>query len=54
MLEAVGTGCRDYEACWRPVETPDGLPFASVELAVVWAALLLLSIAALLRRLGRD
>jgi hypothetical protein len=54
VLEAVGTGCHDYEACWRPVETPDGLPLASIELAVVWAALLFLSIAVLLLRLGRD
>jgi hypothetical protein len=54
VLEAVGTGCADYEACWRPVETPDGFPFASVELAVVWVVLLLVSIAVLLRRLGRE
>jgi hypothetical protein len=53
VLEALATGCADYETCWRPVETPDGFPFASAELAVLWAVLLILSLAMLLRRLGR-
>jgi len=36
------------------VDTPDGLPVVSVELAVVWVVLLVLSLAMLLRRLGRE
>jgi hypothetical protein len=54
VLEALATGCPDYETCWRPVETPDGFPFASVEVAVVWGVLLILSLGMLLRRLGRE
>ncbi|MGH3060181.1 MAG: hypothetical protein ACRDNA_02075 [Gaiellaceae bacterium] len=54
MLQALATGCPDYQTCWRPVETPDGLPFASVELAVAWAVVLALSLAMLLRRLGQE
>jgi hypothetical protein len=54
VLVALATGCPDYERCWRPVETPDGFPFASVELAVVWGILLVLSVALLLQRLGRQ
>jgi hypothetical protein len=54
VLVALATGCADYETCWRPVETPDGVPLASAELAVVWAVLVVLSLAMLLRRLGRE
>jgi hypothetical protein len=54
MLEAVATGCPDYETCWRPTATPNGFPFASPELAAVWVALLALSLFLLVRRLGRD
>jgi hypothetical protein len=54
MLEAVATGCPDYDRCWRPTPTPDGFPFASPELAALWVALLVLTIFLLLHRLGRD
>jgi hypothetical protein len=53
VLEALATGCADYETCWRPVQTPDGFPFASAELVVVWGVLLILTLAMLLRRLGQ-
>jgi hypothetical protein len=51
--EALATYCHDYDACWRPVETPDGLPFVSVEAGIVWAVLLVLSIGLLVARLLR-
>ena len=51
--EALATYCHDYDACWRPVATPDGLPFVSVEAVVVWAVLLVLSIGLLIARLPR-
>jgi hypothetical protein len=54
VLEALATGCPDYDTCWRPVRTPDGFPFASPELAALWAILVVLFLFLLLRRLGRD
>jgi hypothetical protein len=54
VLEAFATGCPDYDTCWRPVPTPDGFPFASPELAAVWAILLVLCLFLVVRRLGRD
>ena len=54
VLEAVAIPCDDYERCWRPVPTPDGLPFVSAEAAVLWVALLVISIVLLAQRLGRS
>jgi hypothetical protein len=54
MLEALATGCADYDTCWRPVETPDGFPFVSVPVAAAWTALLVICIGMLLLRLHRG
>ena len=54
MLQALATGCGDYDSCWHPVAIPDGFPFVSAGVAIAWAALFLLSLIVLIRRLGRG
>jgi hypothetical protein len=54
VLEALATYCHDYDVCWRPSPSPDGLPFVSLEAAIAWLVLLVASVIALVRNLGRD
>jgi len=52
-LEAVATGCHDYDACWHPTPVPDGFPFGSPDVAVVWALVFVVSFIVFVQRLGR-
>lgn len=54
MVEALATGCGDYDACWRPVSPPDGFPFVPWYVAGLWLALLVVCVVAFIHRLGRD
>jgi hypothetical protein len=54
VREALSTGCPDYETCWRPVHLQDAVSFNSTEAVVAWAALFILCLAVLIRRLMRG
>lgn len=54
MLPAVATSCAHYDSCWHPVQIPAHAPFGSPAAAMVWMALLLTCLIAIVQRIARP